>query len=208
MSSSSAGFPRDFFLFHGLSDTECAARLAQAGAPEQFRRGEVIYSTTQFRRAVGVVTSGTVRVFRHGAVLNRLERGGVFGVAALYDEEEEYVTEVRAASACEVQFFSQELLDRWMREDFRLAENYIRFLSDRIRFLNRRIAAFTGGAADERLLAFLRGRADEDGVVTLSMSMTELSRALDIGRSSLYRSLELLEQDGTIRRQGKQIYLL
>jgi CRP-like cAMP-binding protein len=181
--------------------------LSEAGAPERFRRGDVIYSTTQFRRAVGVVTSGTVRVFRHGAVLNRLECGGVFGVAALYGEEEEYVTEVRAASACEVQFFSQELLDRWMREDFRLAENYIRFLSDRIRFLNRRIAAFTGGAADERLLAFLRGRADKDGVVTLSMSMTELSRALDIGRSSLYRSLELLEQDGTIRRQGKQIYL-
>lgn len=201
-------FPESFFLFRGLNEQERQTLLADAPAPESFSRGAVLYSTAQFRRAVGVVLSGTLRVSQEGAVLNRLSRGNVFGVAALYGGESTYVTEVCAATACTVQFFSQELLDTWMRRDFRLAENYIRFLSDRIRFLNRRIAAFTGGAAEQRLLTYLRQHAAEDGQVALPLSMTELSRVLDIGRSSLYRSLDLLERSGVLRRNGKQIYLL
>lgn len=201
-------FPDSFFLFRGIAPAERQAYLAQAEPPEHFSRGAVIYTSQHFRRAIGAVITGTVRAHHASTVLNRLERGDVFGVAALYGDDTAYVTEIRAATACTVQFFSQELVESWMREDFRLAENYMRFLSDRIRFLNRRIAAFTGGEAEKRLLTFLRQHADPNGQVSLPFSMTELSRLLDIGRSSLYRSLDLLEQSGDIRREGKCILLL
>lgn len=199
--------PKPFFLFHELTPAEQQRLLDDAPPPEHFARGDVLYSTRQFRRAMGVVLSGTLRVTHAGTVLNRLGPGDVFGVAALYDRAETYVTEVSAATACTVRFFPQELLSRWMQADFRLAENYIRFLSDRIRFLNRRIAAFTGGDAEQRLLGWLRQHAAPDGTVTLTVSMTELSRTLDIGRTSLYRSFDLLERSGTVRRCGKTIYI-
>lgn len=198
----------DFFLFRGLSAAEQQRLLQEAAPPESFPRGTVIYSADRFRQAMGVVLKGRVRVTQEGTVLNRLECGDVFGVAALYGNDDAYVSEVCAATGCVIQFFSQPLLERWMQQDFRLAENYIRFLSDRIRFLNRRIASFTGGDAEQRLLHWLQRHADATGRVTLALSMTELSRALDIGRSSLYRSFDLLEQASLVRRDGKTIEII
>ncbi|MBO5797930.1 MAG: Crp/Fnr family transcriptional regulator [Clostridia bacterium] len=197
-----------FFLFQGLNEEEQTTLLQTAPPAESFPKGAVIYSTRQFRRAIGLVVRGTVVVSRTAAVLNRLGPGGVFGAAALFGQDTSYVTEITAATACEVRFFDEELLRRWMREDPRLAENYIGFLSDRVRFLNRRIAAFTAGDATERLLTYLHQHADEEGLVNLPRSMTELAHMLDMGRSSLYRSLDDLAAAGRIRREGKWIYIL
>lgn len=200
-------FPEDVFLFRGLSPAERESLLCEAPPPERFEKGSIIYTTEHFRRAIGVVLRGEVLILRDAAVLNRLGVGAVFGAAALYGQDAQYVTEVRAATAAELRFFDEDLLDSWMRRDFRIAENYIGFLSDRIRFLNQRIAAFTAGNAEDRLLVHLRQHSDENGLVTLPHGMSELSRMLDIGRTSLYRSLDTLAADGRIRRDGKTIYI-
>lgn len=193
-------FPADFFLFSGLLPGEIRTFSDTAPLPEAFEKGTVIYTTDRFRPAMGIVLKGRVEVVRGHAILNRLGPGEAFGAAALYGEETEYVSEVRAATACEVQFLPQALLDRWMQADHRITENYIRFLSDRIRFLNRRITAFTCGDAERRLLLWLRQHADADGALAPPRRMTELARQLDVGRSSLYRALDALEQSGLIRR--------
>jgi len=200
-------FPWDMFLFRGLSETERNTLLCEAPPPESFEKGAVIYSAAHFRKAIGVVVRGEVLILRDAAVLNRLGVGAVFGAAALYGEEEQYVTEIRAATACEIRFFDEALLRRWMERDFRVAENYIGFLSDRIRFLNRRIASFTAGDAEHRVLTYLCQHTDENGLVTLPHSMSELSKMLDMGRTSLYRALDTLTADGHIRRDGKSIYI-
>ncbi len=200
-------FPDDVFLFRGLHPEERDRLLTEAPLPECFEKGAVIYSAEQFRRAIGVVLQGEVLVVRDSAVLNRLGTGAVFGAAALYGQESRYVTEVRAATATELLFFDEALLNAWMQRDFRIAENYIGFLSDRIRFLNQRIAAFTAGDAEHRVLTYLRQHSDKNGLVALPHGMSELSRMLDIGRTSLYRSLDTLAADGKIRREGKSIYI-
>ena len=41
----------------------------------------------------------------------------------------------------------------------------------------------------------------------LTLSLTELSKALGIGRASLYRALDSFESRGLIKRNGKQITL-
>ncbi len=201
-------FTWDVFLFRGLNETEKSALLTEVPPPERFEKGTVIYSSAQFRRAVGVVQRGEVLILRDAAVLNRLGVGAVFGAAALYGEETQYVTEIRAATACEILFFDEALLHQWMKRDFRIAENYIAFLSDRIRFLNRRIASFTAGDAEHRVLTYLQQHADKHGLVTLPHSMSELSKMLDMGRTSLYRALDSLAADGRIRRESKSIYIL
>ena len=200
-------FSKPFFLFEGLNDAERQALQAQLSPPEVFEKGALIYSAEQFRRAIGVVLRGTLQVTRGDALLNVLSVGDMFGAAALYGVEDAYVTEVHALSACTVQFVPQEILDRWMQEDFRITKNYLRFLSGRIRFLNKRIAAFTAGAAEQRLLLWLHQHADENSLVSLPRSMADLARTLDMGRSSLYRSFEQLEKEGQIRREGKMIFV-
>lgn len=205
---------RECFLFRGLSDEEAAAVCAQIGAPERMEKGAPVYTERTFRRALGVVLSGELRVTRIGAdgrrrTHNRLLPGDAFGAAALYggDADEPFVTEVIAYKASTVQFIPEARLTALCRSDPRIAENYIRFLTGRIRFLNRAMNGAGGGRAEDKLRRFLLSHADEAGRVRLPCTMSGLSARLDIGRSSLYRALDELSSSGFLRRDGKEIYI-
>ncbi len=192
------------FLFDGLSAGERAA-LAKTARIERFDRGVAIYSPHCFRRCLGVVLDGTIAVdqvigTRHTR-MKLMTAGQVFGAAALYGGEEVYVTEVLAKTACTVAFFSQEQIAGWLAQHPRIAENYIRFLSDRIRYLNRRITSLSGEDVQQKVAVYLRESASEPVLV----NMVQLAQQLNVGRSSLYRALDALEQTGQIRRQGKCI---
>ena len=49
---------------------------------------------------------------------------------------------------------------------------------------------------------------DENDMVTMPRSMSELAERLHMSRSTLYRCLEQLEQDGVLQRQGKGLHIL
>ena len=143
-------------------------------------------------------------VERDQVLLNQLSAGECFGVAALFVQREQYVTTVRARTDCKVLFLSLEAMQRLL-ENPQVSLNYIRFLSDRIQFLNRRIASFTAPNAEQTLLSFLRQQPQQrcEGV-----SMVKLSEVLNIGRTSLYRVVQQLEQNGVIKREGRVIQLM
>ncbi len=202
----------DLFLLRGLTEEERDSLLEEAPLPIRFDKGESIYSSHSFRRALGLVLEGEAQVFRrdgegHRVVMNHLDPGNIFGAAALFGEEDSYVTEIAALQATVVLFLAQDLVLSWMRKYFSVAENYMRFLTGRIRFLNEKIAGFTSGQADERLRRYLLENCREDGSVALPRSMSELAQMLNVGRSSLYRSLDSLAASGTIRREGRAIFI-
>lgn len=196
------------FLFQGMEPEEIEALCGPLPEPEFFAKGSRVYAPRCFRQAMGILLSGELQVVQPGGhggrvVMNRLFPGQVCGVAALFGECAEYVTEVLAAADSRVLFIFQESLMQLMRADFRVAENYIGFLSGRIRFLNRRIAALTDGQSDDRLRRYLVEHVDAAGWVELPASMKELSQMLHMSRSSLYRSLDRLLEQGVVRREGK-----
>ena len=85
--------------------------------------------------------------------------------------------------------------------------SYIAFLSQRIRFLNRKIDSFTAPSAREALLRHLL-EIHRDGAAEITGGYSQLARTLNIGRASLYRALDALEAEGCIRRDGKCITIL
>lgn len=201
------------FLLDGFPAAEQEAFWQETPSPLTFEKGASIYSTDCFKPALGILCRGEAQVSRidaegHQVIMNVLQEGDIFGAAALFDEPEAYVSNIVALRLCEVRFLPQSLLENWMKRDFRIARNYIRFLSGRIRFLNRRIAGFTGGTSEDRLLLYMQQHRQADGQVDLPRHMTDLARALDIGRSSLYRSLDALEAAGIIKREQKKIWLV
>ena len=90
-----------------------------------------------------------------------------------------------------------------------VALNYIRFLSGRIEFLNKKIDEFTAPDTFEKLSRYLLDKAvcDNGRMVCRVKSMVELSKTLNMGRASLYRSFEELEQQNIITRYGKNIII-
>ena len=199
----------NFFLFEGLTDSEKEKCCRMARKEERsYCKGAIIYSPTNAPKALAIVLQGHVRVLQGRVVMNDLLSGDVFGVAALFGTEEEYISTVVAETDSRVLLIPQETVVNWMATVPRVAENYVRFLSDRIRFLNLRLSTLTAGQADGKLWRWLLAHRDENGVVYVKDGMSELAERLDMGRSSLYRSLDALTELGRIRRDRKKIYIL
>ena len=73
---------------------------------------------------------------------------------------------------------------------------------NRIWFLSSRISALTAGTAEQKLAVYLLEQGD------MEISMTDLSQRLNLGRASLYRAAEELEELGAIAREGKRVKVL
>lgn len=151
--------------------------------------------------ALGIVLRGRAEaVTREGAPLRFFRSGDIFGATALFGAAD-CISQIRAVSECRVQFIPQTLLESWFRRDPQLALNYISFLSDKVRFLNGKIAIYTQDSAEQRLYRWLCANCGEDGQIPVSM--TQLAELLSIGRTSLYRALNTLEKKQLCTRKGR-----
>lgn len=198
---------RRHFLFQGAEELLSDALALGVKA---FPRGETICGPDTAERALGIVLEGraeAVSLTREQTVLAAFRPGDTFGAAALFGGTG-YVSRIRAVTGCTVLLLPEEQLRQWFVRCPRMAANYIAFLSDRVRFLNGRIAIFTQEGARQRLYRWLRANCDEAGRLPERLSMTKLAGALSMGRTSLYRAMEELESAGLIVRDGKRIEVI
>jgi CRP-like cAMP-binding protein len=138
--------------------------------------------------------------------MSTLNAGDLFGAAALFTDSPDYATTLTALSDCALVLLPQENLSRLLGESPEFARRYVGYLSGRIQFLSRRLDAVSADTAQGKLGQYLLTNADETDCLTLSA--TELSQRLGVGRATLYRAFETLERDGAICREGKTIRIL
>ncbi|MBR6743941.1 MAG: Crp/Fnr family transcriptional regulator [Clostridia bacterium] len=187
---------------------------AVLGALEEtsFSAGETIVDAENYGsfRGLGVLLSGKACVYGKGSdkhiLLNRLGASDVFGAATVFFSEREAVSTVCAQTKCRILFIERSVLETIIRNDFAVASAYIAFLSERIFFLNRKITGFTAKRADAALAGYLLRAADENG--ELSVNMSRIASSLDIGRTTLYRAVDMLKLEGAIAHDGKKMRIL
>lgn len=202
------------FLFRGTGETAVRRVLSDERCQiVEYKKGSIIYDIKSYRRDLGFILSGYVEVQKPAPdggsfIMTELRPESVFGAAALFGGGERYVTRLIASKDCRVVFFPKELLLDAMRDDFNLAENYMEFLSGRIRFLNDKINGILFTDTESVLARWLLDNAEEENGafrVDLKTSYSRLAEILNMGRASLYRSLCELERRGIIKRDGKRI---
>lgn len=137
-------------------------------------------------------------------ILNTLKAGRVFGMASLFGERCAS-TAIIAKENCIYARISQACVEEMMKSDIGFTKNYVCFLSDKIRFLNKKIAFFTSGSAEKKVAGYLLSLPMTDGTVKPDMNMSKLARHLDMGRASLYRALDSLEESSFISRENNVI---
>lgn len=194
-------------LFKGIP-AEAANRIKDA--PEcfakRFSSEAVIYSETDFCKAIGIVQEGSAVVKSAGSdsvVIRRLEAGDCFGVAAVFGGEE-YVSKIIAESECEVLFIPETVMKKYMKEYPELCFNYISFLTGRIKYLNVLVDAYSSPSVTVKLAKFIYAHMMGSDV-PFGFTLMELSRSLAVGRASLYRALDELSALGIIEKDGKLI---
>jgi CRP-like cAMP-binding protein len=93
-----------------------------------------------------------------------------------------------------------------LSENRTVLRNYLCYLNGRIRFLNKRLDAFSKNSVAARVMTFFA--AEANGRIYTVKSFTKLSESLCVSRATLYRALDTLEEEQKIRRNGKEIELM
>ncbi len=197
-------------LFSGVRRERLSALLTDAQVEfVSYARDDVICSAETYRCAVGFLLKGEAKVQRHSGALmiSRLRAGDVFGCAFLFSAER-FPGEIVACKQSVVAYISKAAVVQLMEQDSGFTISLIRYLSQRIHYLNRRIDSFTGGSAESRLANYLLLCFGDYKTYELDRSMSQLAVSLDIGRASLYRAFDSLEAGGAVRRDGKNVRLV
>ena len=189
-------------LFRGVDATFLQSLLELEGAGRvQFSPG-LVYGPRHFRRSLAVVLSGRLQVTKGTLAVSVLEAGDLFGAAALYSDEAEFATTITARCSSVCLMLEQQLVDHLLAEQRKIRENYLRYLTGRIRFLSGRLQTLAQPGVEGKLARYLLANGGS------SCPATELCQRLGVSRASLYRAFAALEDSGLILRQGKTITIV
>lgn len=194
-------------IFSAAGEMELASVLLDFSELRSFKKDEIIYSPQNPEKCIGVLIKGEARVTKDYVTMSVLHPGQQFGTVVLYHKTDYFVNTILAKTDCKVLFVNKEGVDRLLAHNRRFAVAYISYLSKRIYFLNEKIEAYTAPNAESKLLHYLKSVCDANGVVS-GISITELSRQINVSRASLYRALDTLSASGKLRHDGKKIILL
>lgn len=173
-----------------------------------FSDGDIVYSSHAPDICTGIILSGRAEVHTSGgdepALLKAIGVGDIFGIANLYATDAAFPTTVYAKEKTEVLFIEGEKFREFIENNPTLLRCYLKFLSQKIVYLNRKIAIYTAGGTEKKLAVFLlenhvNGRYHG--------SMTTLANLLGIGRASLYRAIDKLTENGFLTRDGSDLLL-
>lgn len=201
----------DLFLLEGLSEKEKSQITKSFDSPILFRKGEIIYTANKFSNSLGFICSGKAFAVTNGGqelFMNSFGEGACFGAAALFGGAENYVSTIIAKTDTEVLFISEDTLNSIFTSFPKTSINYISFLSDKVRFLNKKLSMLSCSNADETVLNYLSSVRDSEGYALIPKNMTLFSKMLGIGRASLYRSIDKLEENGKILRENNRIKVI
>ena len=206
-----AKFAANTFLFSGIPDGDIHSLLLQEGVRvEHFEKDQIIFDRHDTERALGIILYGTCVVTKESEngkmPMSVLKQTDLFGAAALFHEEEAYVARVMASESTWVLLISEGVLRGMMQKDFRVTENYLRYLTARIRFLSARLDGFLPQSVEERVFNHIKSRA-ENGLYESEWSVSALAETLRIGRTTLYRAMDKLVSEGKIERHGRAFRL-
>ncbi|MCR5131308.1 MAG: Crp/Fnr family transcriptional regulator [Prevotella sp.] len=135
--------------------------------------------------------------------------GNMLAPAFIFAQDNHYPVTVEALKDTQVFRVSAADMERLLQTDSRLARNYIRILSNIISYLTKKVGMLSM-TVKEKIELFLEEECKRQQTRLLSINMTrqEMADYFGIQKYSLQRSLKELQDEGTIRIDGRTIQLL
>ncbi len=191
------------FIFDGLSDDEKSAVFSLLDAPKTLLKGCELYNNGM----IGIILEGIATIKRLNDIgdsitIRTISKDELFGSASVFGNWKDGMSSIIANTECTVLYISEAKFSEIIKLYPQISLNYIAFLSDKIRFLNQKLDAFTTKTTEEKLYEYLLSQADNNGNVILSFGMAELARRINVGRTSIYRDISTLESKNLIQRNG------
>ena len=192
-------------LFSGVSERTVAALVSDpATRTVGLSRGETLCARGEANGELIIILSGRAEVRKGSVPVRMLSPGDVTGVSTLFGEDAVMDSQITAQTKLAALCIDKRPVRAAIAADPTFAEGYIRFLSARIRFLNGIIDRCAGTDSVRRLARYLYERARECGT-EFTFNATLAASRLDMGRATLYRAFEQLEERGFVKKTGRTV---
>ena len=133
--------------------------------------------------------------------------GEGFGILAVLLNGEDFPTYIYAKRSTEVVFIEKTSF-LGLLDNPTISFNMIRFLAERVKFLNGKIATISAGAVESKLSHYLISLYEKYGDTIVGFNKQNAAKALGSGRASLYRALSSLVEKGIISIEKSTLKIL
>lgn len=200
-------------------DRDTRLMIAKEMRPVAFKSGQSIFSRGDPGREMYFIVDGRVRLSILSAEGRELAfahagSGAVFGEIAMIDGKAR-TADATAVAKTNAMSLGHNAMSRLLERSPELAEALLRFVCARLREADMQLEGVALHRIEVRLARFLLGLCEQcpemaDGAetveVTLGMSQGELALLLGASRPKVNAALMLLEDQGTVRRDGNKIH--
>ncbi len=206
-------FLKSTFLFRNLDEATLLTALSDLSYDTvSYQKGETIYSPCDFSKKIGFVLAGECTVERaksdsSAVPLNKMGVGTSFGIVAAFSKSEEFPTVIIANKSTDILFIPRTEILRLMESYHGVSLNVIEFLTEKIEFLNKKIATFSSDSVEEKLASYLIIKSEKLGC-EFPFNCKVGAEFINAGRASLYRAIASLTEKGLIKLENKKIYIL
>ena len=196
------------FLFENVEEEIVKKCCNQSGYTVlDFSPGDILMDS-ESEKYIGIILTVKASIISNdgGVIIKKLIKNDIYGVAKLFDATK-YPTKIIANSKCSVIAISKDFIERCIEYEKQISLNYIKILAKKISFLNNKINSYTAKSTEGKLYAYLLQIPRENNKIVLKSDFSSIAKMLGIGRASLYRAFEKLENDGLIIKKDKEILL-
>ncbi len=194
-------------LFKGLEPTYIQQLLdCVQSTTKIYGCGELIWTPFESNSKIGIILKGKVTVYANlycgnEIIINQLCNNDIIGLSCPWSGNKVFPAFIKTNCECTILFLTQQSLLKLFELDCTIFNNFMVYISNRLRYLISKIELLAISNTKERLLCFIcqQIKHQEDRV---KLNKSKLINQLSISHASLYRALNQLENEQYIKKHS------
>lgn len=203
-------------LFQGVEANVLRGYLEETPHHIQcYDKEETIFHLMDPALRIGIILEGRVEAqksFPNGSQVNVSIRipGEIIGPAAVFSKSQRYPCDIVALEPATLMMLKKEDLLSLMQKDVKILQNFTKEIASATYKLQQRLEllSYSGIAQKAAFWLLMQVRQTGKTAVQIPDSMSRWALIMNVSRPSLHREMKKLEEEGIIRYEGKNIYVL
>ena len=203
-------------LFQGVEANVLRGYLEETPHHIQcYDKEETIFHLMDPALRIGIILEGRVEAqksFPNGSQVNVSIRipGEIIGPAAVFSKSQRYPCDIVALEPATLMMLRKEDLLSLMQKDVKILQNFTTEIASATYMLQQRLEllSYSGIAQKAAFWLLMQVRQTGKSLVQIPDSMSRWAMIMNVSRPSLHREMKKLEEEGIIRYEGKNIYVL
>ena len=180
-----------------------------------YDKEETIFHLMDPALRIGIILEGRVEAqksFPNGSQVNVSIRipGEIIGPAAVFSKSQRYPCDIVALEPATLMMLRKEDLLSLMQKDVKILQNFTTEIASATYMLQQRLEllSYSGIAQKAAFWLLMQVRQTGKTAVQIPDSMSRWAMIMNVSRPSLHREMKKLEEEGIIRYERKNIYVL